>query len=119
MTGAVMTPGPVQSGGFTLVELVVAMLLLQVGLLASAGLVVLASRTLTAAAELERAVSVTEAAADSLLRAPWLGGGQRREPPFLVRWTEAGDGLRVEAVAEGVDTVVVSAFSPWRPEPPT
>lgn len=121
-----MTRGPMGSprkpragSGFTLVELLVAMVLLQIGLLASAGLVVLAARSLARAAELERAVTLVEGMADSLTSGPWHGAGERRVPPFQVRWSEVRDGFRVEALPLDVDTALVTVTVPWRPGAPT
>ena len=54
------------SRGFVLVELIVALVVFAVGLLAIAGVALHASRILTRAAELEYSVAVAEGVADSL-----------------------------------------------------
>jgi len=79
---AVDFPGP---GGFSLLEVVVALTLLAVGVTGVAGLLLLAGRALEAGAVLDRAVGLATTVADSLALSSggageWVGEGAR------VRW---------------------------------
>ncbi len=99
-------------GGFTLVEVLVALVILQVGLLGVAGQISVAHRLLDRAVRLEWAVAVAESVADSLGRfgysgpgsidlaegrvgwEPWSGGGES-----IVVWVEDGTPHRLLEVA--------------------
>lgn len=81
--------------GFSLVEIVVALTLLELGLLAVVGLSTLAARTLAEAAELQRAMGALEVVVDSLQEAGGWGAGERSVPPHLVRWWREDGELRV------------------------
>lgn len=94
--------------GYSLVEVVVALVLLQLGLLAAAGMVVTASGVLAAAARTDRALVLAEGAADSLQAFGWGGGGERIEGAFIVRWSGSGEGSVVEVRSrEGEGEVLV------------
>jgi type II secretory pathway pseudopilin PulG len=58
--------GPASRSGFTLLEVVIALLVLEVGVVGLVGSLVLASATLTRAESIERAVATTEGVLDSL-----------------------------------------------------
>lgn len=78
--------------GFTLLEVVVSLLLLEVAVLAAVGTLTVASRTLADAEHLERAVAESGGVLDSLAGVPSAGSGSR---PFVggeVEWSidEAG-----------------------------
>jgi Tfp pilus assembly protein PilV len=86
--------------GFTLLEVVLALLVLEIGVLGVAGTLLLASTTLTRAETLERAVARAEGVLDSLRSdgAPGLGGA-----PFAageVVWS-VGDSGRMDLRAIG------------------
>ncbi|MGD2070864.1 MAG: hypothetical protein PVI57_19490 [Gemmatimonadota bacterium] len=81
--------------GFSLVEIVVALIVLELGLLAVVGLSVLAARTLAEAAELQRATGALEVVVDSLLEAGSWSPGERSLPPHRVRWWRETGQLRV------------------------
>lgn len=84
--------------GFTLVEVVVALLILEVCLLGVFGILVLANRSLTRAEMLESATATLEGVADSLASAVRLESGQRViAGADTVVW-EAGAGGVFEAV---------------------
>ncbi|GMV07129.1 MAG: hypothetical protein AMXMBFR53_34040 [Gemmatimonadota bacterium] len=96
-------------GGFSLVEILVAVVVLEVGLLGVVGTLVLAARELEGAQRLERAVSAMEAIYDSL-RASGAGGGEgyTRLEGGGVAWEVGGGGaLRVEYERDGVVVAVV------------
>ena len=85
--------------GFTLLEVVVALLVLEVAVVGVVGSLVLASATLTRAESLERAVATAEGVLDSLAGAseirgdslPHAGGG-------IVRWSVDDSGrVRLQA----------------------
>jgi prepilin-type N-terminal cleavage/methylation domain-containing protein len=83
------------SRGFTLVELLVALVLLEVGLLGVAGTVVLASRTLSRAEERERAVTRAALVLDSLEGTAGGGSGAWIGAWGQLHWSRDADG-RVE-----------------------
>ena len=72
--------------GFTLVEVLVALVVLEVGLLGVVGTLVLAASTLTDAQELERAVTIMEAVYDSVARERAPGSGDAPVGAGTVRW---------------------------------
>lgn len=88
-------------GGFSLVELLVAVVVLEIGLLGVAGMLRLAAEGMARAARLERAVSLAEATADSLDAAGWGGEGETSHGAFLVRWSRVGGVVRVDVFHHG------------------
>ena len=78
--------------GFTLVEVLVALVIFEVGLLGVVGTLVLASRTLTRAVLLERAVGQVESVLDSLAQAPGVGDGHRPVVGGGLSWSVDTDG---------------------------
>jgi hypothetical protein len=104
--------------GFTLAELLVAFVLLQVGLLASAGLILLAQRSLLRAELTVRAALEAGLAGDSLLRVgeSGTGAGSVDRSWGDVRWEmTAGEGGTIRLwgiLAPGADTLVVMTL--WR-----
>jgi type II secretory pathway pseudopilin PulG len=72
--------------GFTLLEVVVALLLLEVAVLGAVGTLTVASRTLAEAEHLERAVSETEGVLDSLTGFPGAESGQRPFSGGQLEW---------------------------------
>jgi Tfp pilus assembly protein PilV len=79
--------------GFGIVELVVAMSLLAVGMLALAAAATAAAHRIGIADARERATRVTAILADSLLAAPRPAAGQRLYDGVPVRWTIGGDAV--------------------------
>lgn len=77
--------------GFSLVELVLALLLFQVGLLATAGMVLLAQRNLLRAEQTMRSILAAGLVADSLERLGEARSGQRSYPWGDVSWAPASD----------------------------
>lgn len=98
--------------GFSLAELLVALVILQVGLLAVAGWVLLAQEALLEAELTQRAVLEAEVLADSLLRVGAEGEGRVSRGWGELFWE--GEGGDVPLVVRGVtarrgDTVLVLA----------
>jgi len=80
----------VRGDGFTLAEVVAALLVLEVGLLGAAALVVTARRTQAAAIVAERSVALVAEVADSLAEAGFGGAGERATGWGVVRWVDEG-----------------------------
>lgn len=83
--------------GYSLVEVIVALVILEIGVLGAAGMVVMAAREVASAAGMERELSLAEAVADSILAGGWGGDGQRVEGAFVVEWSGAAGWAVVEA----------------------
>ena len=96
--------------GFSLVEVVVALLVLEVGLLASAGMILSAQRTLARARLLQHAVMEASRTADSLTAAGWTTRGFRSFAGGRVEWIpedDEEDGVRIFAVGvQSGDTLI-------------
>ena len=102
--------------GFTLVEVVVALVVLEIGVLGVMGTLLLASRALSDAEIRERAVLETLRVVDSLAVDGMGGPGRRTFGWGAVQWTapaEGGAGT-VVALDEAADTLV-NLELPWRP----
>lgn len=84
-------------GGFSVLEVVVALLLLQVCLTGVLGLFVLASERLSRALAVERAAAEVAAVADSLSASGAGGGGEALRGPWRITWGEGGSGIVVRA----------------------
>jgi Tfp pilus assembly protein PilV len=94
--------------GFTLIEVVVAIVLLELGLLGVLGTLVLASRTMTRAETLERAVIAVERARDSLSVHGMDTEGGTSFPGGRMAWSVTTGGPEISAVSEAGDTLVRS-----------
>ncbi|NJD18674.1 MAG: prepilin-type N-terminal cleavage/methylation domain-containing protein [Gemmatimonadetes bacterium] len=92
--------------GFTLVEVMVALVVLEVGLLGVLGTLWLATSTLARAERVERGVAEVERVWDSLAAAGDAGSGMLETPAGRVRWWPRGSGLRVEW-SSGPDSALV------------
>lgn len=79
--------------GFTLVEVLVALVVLEVGLLGVVGTVVLASRVLAAAEDRERALAGASLLLDSLAAAEGSGVGRASGPWGEIEWSRDGGAL--------------------------
>lgn len=91
--------------GFTLVEILVAVVILEVGLLGVVGTLWLASRTVTRAELLERGVEVMEGVYDSLAGEPTASDGTKSVDLGQVEWFVNGRDLRLEFRDVAGDTV--------------
>lgn len=78
--------------GFTLVEVVVALLVLEVGVLGALATMALAAETLRGAHRLDRATGRVEAVLDSLRGGASPDSGSVLFDDVMVRWTVDGDG---------------------------
>lgn len=92
--------------GFTLVEILVALVVLEVGLLGVVGTLWLAERTLTGAEILERGVGVMEGVYDSLSSEAAPSDGWRPSPPGQVRWRVSGSDAHLALLDGRGDTLV-------------
>jgi prepilin-type N-terminal cleavage/methylation domain-containing protein len=89
------TPRP--RSGFSLIEVLVALVVLEVGLVGCAGTLVLAQRQMAAAERLHRATQAAAAAADSLLARDAVGSGESSGSWGRVTWSPADGGVLVRA----------------------
>ncbi len=80
-------------GGFSLVEVLVALVVFGVGLLGVLAMTLQAQRTFLAAAALESASRAVEWLADSLSFTGWGWPGSIETEQGLIRWTREADGL--------------------------
>ncbi len=79
-------------GGFSLVEVLVALVVFEVGFLGALAMTLQAQRTLLAAVASESASRAVEWLADSLSFAGWSGPGSIETEQGVIRWTrEAGE----------------------------
>ena len=94
-------------GGFTLVEILVALVVLEVGLLGVVGTLWLAAVTLARAELTERGVAEAERVYDSLAAAEQPEGGALEAPYGTLRWYLRGSDLHMEWRAVGDSALVV------------
>lgn len=87
--------------GHSIAEVVVALLLLELGVLSVVTSTVLADRISRQALLLERAVGVAEEVADSLLIDGYSGAGSRELPWGAIRWETSEGGRVAVAVMPG------------------
>lgn len=108
--------------GFSLLEVMVALVLLQLGLLAVAGMVLVSQQTLNRGDAVLRGTLGAVRLGDSLLRSGEPRGGTREEAFGRLEWEPTGDGegsIRVRALAsEGKDTLAVLRIWPRNPLAP-
>jgi Tfp pilus assembly protein PilV len=95
--------------GFSLLELILAILIFQVGILGVAGMVLTAQRTLTRAQLILRGTLEAREVGDSILSAGAVGAGEMMRPWGGLSWTDEGPaGLKVVATMPGgEDTLAV------------
>jgi Tfp pilus assembly protein PilV len=93
--------------GASLLELILALLLFEVGLLSVAGMVLVGQRTLTRAQLTMRGTLEAKRVGDSLLAAGAHLDGEASRPWGTLQWTGAGDGgvVVVAMAADGADTL--------------
>jgi prepilin-type N-terminal cleavage/methylation domain-containing protein len=87
--------------GFGLVELIVALLILSIGLLALTGAAAVAQRSLTGARVHEAGAETAALVLDSLMREAAPEPGARRHGPVVARW-----GIREDSTAMRIDLTI-------------
>ncbi len=100
--------------GFTLVEVLVALVVLEVGILGAVGTLFLSARTLARAEAVERGVLEVERVLDSLRRGGASDGGSTRLEEGSVSWEPSGAGMmriRYRSQAFGVVVELSAATS--------
>ncbi len=103
-------------GGFTLLEVIVALIVLEVGVVGVVGALVLASSTLARAEVLERAVATTEGILDSLARTRSAGADSVLYPAGGVSWSVDDSGRVAVHATDPKGEVVLdvrSVLPPW------
>lgn len=118
-------PALAGAGGFTLVEILVALLVLMVGALGAASTAVLAVRLLDSVHTQERAAHAAALVLDSLLHTPAPTSGERELDGFRLRWETGTGGAAdpIEVVVEYDDgrtsrQLVLGALGPTPTAPP-
>lgn len=98
--------------GFTLLEVLVASLLLQIALIGVLGTLSRATEVRARAERIEDVIAVAEAVLDSLLWSDPIGSdGRVSRGAVEVSWTRSGPELRVVALSPTLDQVTLSG---WR-----
>ena len=82
----------VRGAGFTLVEVLMALVVVEVGLLGVLGSLILAAQTLSRAELLERGTAEVHRVYDSLSYGALAGEGEREAPPGWLRWRVGAGG---------------------------
>lgn len=89
------------SRGFTLLEIVVALLLLELAVASALGTLSVASRQLAEAERMERAVTEAEGILDSLTGVVGAEGGSRDVPGGAIEWTVDASGVVALRITRG------------------
>ena len=105
-------------GGFSLVEVMVALVVFEVGILGVLAMTLQAQKTLLAAAALESASRAAEWLADSLSFAGWGGPGSIETEHGLLRWTREAGGLVTLTFRGGPGASGSVGLSPDQPDVP-
>jgi len=97
--------------GFTLLEVVVALLLLELAVLCALGTLTVASGQLGEAERMERIVTEAEGILDSLAGTPSAAAGSRDVPEGVIEWAVGADGSIVlrAARADGRNLLEVTS----------
>ena len=80
-------------GGFSLIEVMIALVVFVVGLLGAVGMTLQAQRTLEKAEALDAASRAVATVADSIFLNGWSGAGARIADHGEVRWSSQADGV--------------------------
>ena len=78
--------------GFSMVEVLVALVVLELVILGAVGMMVVASTTMSEAEVIERAVSALEGTADSLSQQATIGQGSKEVAGGRIEWSVEPDG---------------------------
>ena len=103
-----------RSDGFTLVEVVVGLLVLQAGILAALGVLVLASRTMTRAQTLEAMAWRASTVRDSLASVDVVSGGRDSIGFVRASWARTANGFVIAVEGEGVSAFRLRGTRAWR-----
>ncbi len=105
-------------GGFSLVEVLIALVVFEVGFLGVLAMTLQAQKTLLAAVELESAAQAVEWLADSLSFTGWGGSGSIETERGLIRWTREASGLVTVIYQGGPGTSGSVGLSLEQPDAP-
>ncbi len=103
-------------GGFSLVEVLIALVVFDVGFLGVLAMTLQAQKTLLAAVELESAARAVEWLADSLSFSSWDGPGSIETERGLIRWTREANGLVTVMFQGGAGASGSVGLSPEQPD---
>lgn len=103
--------------GFTLVEVLVALVILELGLMAVAGTLLTASRTLARAEVQEEGAEAVTRVADSLVQGVDGGAGKTATPRGVVQWWAAGGGAFHVEFSTPSDSALVVVDGRGSPRP--
>ena len=106
---------PPGRSGFTLVEVLVSLVVLEVGLMGALGLLLLATRATARAARVEAATAAATSIADSLLSAPSVSAGAGERNGRAARWAPVPTGVVVRVEIDPGDSLEI--FGPVRGVP--
>ncbi len=104
--------------GFSLVEVLVALVVFEVGVLGVLAMTLQAQRTLRAAAASESASRAVEWLADSLSSVAWRGPGSIETERGLIRWTRGEGGFITVSFRGGLGANVSLGLSPGSNDEP-
>ena len=94
--------------GFTLAEVIVALVLLELGVLGAFGVLLVASRTVARAERVEIASLLADEVADSLASEATVSSGSLDRSGYVVTWTAFGTGaFSVTVEPPGLGPVIV------------
>lgn len=106
---------PGRRRGSSLLELILALLLFEVGLLAVAGMVLLGQRTLTRAQLTMRGTVAARRVGDSLLATGAMGEGEIARPWGGLRWVGSEDGGVIIVATGGDRSDTLAYLRLWLP----
>jgi len=113
-----MPPGRPERGapeprGFTLLEVVIALLVVELAVIAGAGVLVLASSTLTRAERLQRAIASAEAVLDTVVVSSAMSSGLATYAGGELRWQveESGEVVLWAVESTGDTLFAISAIA--------
>lgn len=118
MTRPPLAPGAGAASGFTLVEVVVALVVFQVGVLGVAALLTVAHDRMDRALRLEHALAAVESAADSIALFGYRGSASLARGPGRIGWERSGTIVLVWAEIGDKRVVEVATVAEGRAEGP-
>ncbi|MEN8374654.1 MAG: prepilin-type N-terminal cleavage/methylation domain-containing protein [Gemmatimonadota bacterium] len=97
--------------GFTLAEVLVALLLISFGALGLAAMAAQVTRSTRRSLEIERAVARASWVMDSLLSVPPVSAGSDRAGDLRIEWSPAATGVLLTRVLDRTDNPLVSLYA--------